>query len=645
MATEASTQTPAERAGTRARRPHSEPLSALSLAALGVVFGDIGTSPLYAFQQCFTGDFPAAPTPANILGICSLIFWALVVVVCIKYVTFMLRADYDGEGGILALLAQLISHRKAAMPAGLSGLALMVLFGASMLYGDGAITPAISVISAVEGLDVWTHAAHPFIVPIATIVLIGLFAIQSRGTGRIGILFGPIMLVWFLAIGLAGAWAIAMHPEIVRALLPTYAVGFFVHNGLRSLLIFGAVVLCVTGAEALYADLAHFGRRPITYAWYFAVFPALVLNYFGQGALTLYAPHKIQSSPFFGLVPHAIIVPMVLLATVATVIASQSLIAGVFSLTHQAIQLGYAPRFQIVHTSRHYAGQIYMPTINALLGIICIVLVLTFRSSSALGGAYGLAVTITMLTTTITFAYLLRTKWKWPAWQWVPLIALFLTWDIPFLIGNVSKIFSGGWVPLAIAVVLFTLFTTWNRGRRRVMESLAKHTMPVTQFLQEAKEIEDRNYVTGTAFFLSPDPRGIPFVLQHEWIRSHIVFDTIFLLTIMSAGRPFVHKDDRIELEQLAPRLVRVKAWYGFMEEAKIRDILHHLRKRVPDIDFSHSTYYLASPKIAADHSPQALPRWQRNLFRWMSRNARPLTDWLGLPPNNVIEFGVEVRV
>ena len=614
----------------------------LSLAALGVVFGDIGTSPLYAFQQCFTGDFPAAVTPANIIGICSLIFWALVIVVCVKYVGFMLRADYDGQGGTLALLAQLIPPKRAAMPMGLGALALLVLFGSSMLYGDGAITPAISVISALEGLDVWTTAAHRFIVPLAVIILVWLFTMQKRGTGKIGYLFGPVMLVWFTTIGVAGAFAIVRHPHIFAALNPAYGAAFLIHNGLRSLLIFGAVVLCVTGVEALYADLAHFGRRPITMAWAVTVFPALVLNYFGQGAYSIDHPHSITTSPFFAIVPRWGLIPMVILATVATVIASQALISGVFSLTQQAMQLGYTPRFRIIHTSRHFAGQIYMPTINALLGIVCIVLVVTFRSSVALGGAYGLAVTITMLTTTITFAQLLRRKWMWPAWMWIPLIALFLSWDVPFLIGNASKFISGGWVPVALALWLFTLFTTWNRGRRRMMESLKEHTLPVEQFLSECKE---QTVVSGTAFFLSPDPHGIPFMRHHEWMRSHIVFDTIVLLTIMHSSAPFVHPEDRIEIQEIAPRLVRVKAWYGFMQEPNIRDILKHLREKCPDINFSQTTYYLASPKIRDAHGENALPNWQRNLFRWLNRNARPLTDSLGLPPNNVIEFGVEVRI
>lgn len=625
----------------RARRHRTEPLSALSLAALGVVFGDIGTSPLYAFQQCFTGEFPAAVTPHNILGILSLIFWALVVIVCVKYVGFLLRADYDGQGGTLALLAQLMPPKRAATPMGLGTLALLVLFGSSMLYGDGAMTPAISVTSAVEGLDVWTKAAHPFIVPIAVIILIGLFLVQKRGTGRIGNLFGPVMLVWFTVIGVAGFFSVIRYPAIFAALNPAYAIEFFFHNGARSLLIFGAVVLCVTGCEALYADLAHFGRKPITSAWVFVVMPALLLNYFGQGALTMHDPSAIRS-PFYTLVPRWGLVPMVFLATLATVIASQALISGVFSLTQQAMQLGFTPRFRIVHTSRHFAGQIYMPTINTLLGLACIIMVISFRSSERMGSAYGLAVTITMLMDTIAFSQLLRKVWRWPAWQWVPLIALFFVWEAAFLVGNASKFLSGGWVPFAMALALFTLFTTWNRGRRRMMASLNEHTMPVEQFLREVKA---PTVVSGTAFFLSPDPNGIPFVLRHQWLRSHIIFDSIVLLTVMHESQPFVHPENRLEIEEITPRLMRVKAWYGFMQEPRINDILHHMRKQRPNMDFSHPTYYLASPKIRDAKGPGALPHWQRNLFRWLARNARPLTDSLGLPPNNIIEFGVEVKV
>jgi KUP system potassium uptake protein len=623
------------------RKNRPEPLTVLALGALGVVFGDIGTSPLYAFSQALSGDYPVKPSVENVLGICSLIFWALVIVVTVKYVACMLRADYDGEGGTLALLAQLMPPKRAAMPVGLAGIALMLLFGSSMLYGDGAITPAISVVSAIEGLTVWTKAAQPFVVPIAVVILIGLFAVQSRGTGRIGNLFGPVVLLWFLAIGALGVTGIIENPRVLAALNPIYSWEFLLRNGLRSLFIFGAVVLCVTGAEALYADLAHFGRKPITTAWLVAVFPALLLNYFGQGAITLAQAHP-PDNPFFALVPRWALIPMVVLATAATIIASQALISGVFSLTQQAMQLGYVPRFRIIHTSRHYAGQVYMPTINAMLGIVCVILVITFKSSAHLGGAYGLAVTITMLTTTIAFAILLIRKWEWPWWQWVPLIGVFLSWDIPFLIGNASKFIVGGWVPIAMATALFVIFITWNRGRRRMMTSLAHHTMSVEQFVGELKE---QTSVSGAAFFLSPEPKGIPFVLEHEWMRDHIVYDTVVLLTIMHSSRPFVHNEHRLELDDLSPRVLRVKAWYGFMEQARIDGILRGLRRLRPELDLEQPTYYLAKPNIIDSHSKGGLPGWQLNLFRWLARNARPLTDSLGLPANRVIEFGVEAKL
>lgn len=624
------------------QKRHTGNLPVLALAALGVVFGDIGTSPLYAFKLCFAGEFPAAVTAPNVLGILSLITWGLVIVVCVKYVTFMLRADFDGQGGTIALLALLSPARRSAMPLGLSALALFVLFGESMLYGDGVITPAISVISAVEGLEVWTKAAHQFIVPISVAVLIVLFAMQSRGTDKIGKLFGPIMFLWFIAIGVLGAGSLMHNLGVLKALNPVYAIEFFMHNGWRAILIFGAVVLCVTGVEALYADLAHFGRKPITVAWYAMVFPALLLNYYGQGAYTLGTPHASDFSPFFALVPSWGVIPMVLLATIATVIASQALISGVFSLTNQLVQLGYSPRFRIVHTSRHYMGQIYMPAINAMLAIVCIVLVLTFRSSEAFGGAYGLAVTITMLVSSITFYQLLRRRWLWPAYYAIPLVGLFLIWDVPFLLGNIPKIIYGGWVPLLMASVLFTLFVTWNRGRRRMMEGLAEQSMSVEQFLAEAKE---PTTISHTAIFMAPDPKGIPFVLRHQWLRDHIIFDTIILLTVVNGARPFVHAKERVKIEELAPRLVRVKASYGFMQNANIKDILSHLKRERPDIDVSKATYYLASPKIGDDDGPRALPGWQRAVFRWMTRNARPLTDSLGLPPNSIVEFGVEVKV
>jgi len=620
-------------------------LAPLALAALGVVFGDIGTSPLYAFQQCLTGDYPLHAVPGDVFGVLSLIFWALTIVVCVKYVAFMLRADYDGQGGILALLAHLSpANKKTGFPSRLTAVALVVLAGAAMLYGDGIITPAISVISAVEGLDVWTTAAHNFIVPISVVILLGLFWLQKRGTGSIGKLFGPVTILWFGVLGVFGGMAIWKNPGVLAAIDPYYGFAFFAHHGFKSLLIFGAVVLCVTGVEALYADLAHFGRKPITLAWYTFVFPALLLNYFGQGANLLAHPQAALANTFYALFPSQALIPVVILATAATVIASQALITGVYSLTQQATQLGYSPRFRIVHTSSEHEGQIYMPVVTGMLAIGCVALVLAFRSSAALGAAYGLAVTVTMTTTTLAYAVLVRRNWKWPIGLTVPVIGLFLLWDVPFLAGNLLKIFSGAWLPLVIASGLFVLFITWNRGRRRMMERLAAHTMPVRQFLAESRpHVED---VGGTAMFLSPSPEGIPFVMKHQWLRTHIAFDTIVLLTIVNVPRPKVPGTERIEIEELGPRLIRVRAFYGFMQNATIADILRQLSKRRPQIDVANVTYYLASPKIySAEKTDHPMARWQLAIYQALVRNARPLTDSLRLPPNRVVEFGVEVRL
>jgi KUP system potassium uptake protein len=466
--------------------------------------------------------------------------------------------------------------------------------------------------------------------------------VQRRGTASIGKYFGPVTLLWFLAIGATGAVAIAHHPGVLAALNPTYAIGFFIHYGFRSFLIFGAVVLCVTGVEALYADLGHFGRLPIALAWYWIVLPSLVLNYFGQAAIVLASPASI-SNTFYALVPRPMLIPMVFIATAATVIASQALISGVFSLSNQATQLGFAPRLRTIHTSRHHAGQIFIPGVNIALAFASIGLVVLFRSSNALGGAYGLAVTITMLTTTIAYAQLLRTQRRRPPYAWVPLIALFLCWDVPFFTGNAVKVVSGGWVPLLIALSLFIVFVTWNRGRRRLMEILFSNSMPIEQFLLEGAHASPN---ASTAFFISPNPNNIPFVLRHRWLREHIASDTVIILTIAYASRPFVHKSRRLEIELAGPRLYRVKAVYGFMEEPNIRDVLSGLRAECPELNLSHPTYYLASPKIVRGvEGPARLPAFQSNLYYWMTRIARPLTDSLGLPADSIVEFGVEARI
>ena len=637
---------------TAARRRSSEPgpatdragVAPLALAALGVVFGDIGTSPLYAYKQCFGAGHGFAPTPGHVLGILSLITWALILVVCVKYASVVLRADNDGEGGTLALLAQLRPSSRIGIPPAVTPIALLLLFAAGMVFGDGVITPAISVLSAVEGLGVATSAAHPFIVPITIAILIGLFAVQSRGTGAIGSVFGPVMVLWFLCIAIVGLVMIVREPRVVAALNPAYAVAFLVENRLAGLLVFGAVVLCVTGVEAMFADLAHFGRRPIWLAWYGVVFPCLLLNYYGQGALTLAAPKTLEN-PFFSLVPAWGLIPMVVLATAATVIASQALISGAFSLTQQAVQLGYLPRLRIVHTSRQLEGQIYMPFVNAALAIACVALVLVFRSSDRLGSAYGLAVTVTMLIDSLVIGVLIRKRFKWPLVTTVPLVALFIVVDGTFLMGNLPKLLEGGYVPVLIALVIFTLFTTWVAGRRRLAIAMTKLAVPVAEFVREVEDTP-ASRADGTAIFLTPHPEGIPFILRHHWLRSRMLREEVVLLTIVYARRPYVDPTQRVKIEQIVPRLTRVTAFYGFMENPNVNEILGHCRPEIPpEIELEDADYFLARPRLGKRLDKNGFPFWRRWLLGYMMRNASPLTDSLGIPDDRIIEFGVSLRV
>ncbi|MBV8600073.1 MAG: KUP/HAK/KT family potassium transporter [Candidatus Eremiobacteraeota bacterium] len=618
----------------------------LALAALGVVFGDIATSPLYAFRQCFLGDnSPAAMVP-NVLGVASLIFWTLVGVVCIKYATFVMKADHDGEGGTLALLGLIyptnpLKLRTGALPV----IALVILFGTAALYGDGVITPAISVLSAVEGLDMILPTSGHVAVPVTVLVLLGLFWLQPRGTQKIGILFGPVMLLWCIAIGIVGAVSIARTPSVLVALDPRYALGFVSHGGMTTVIVLGATVLCVSGAEALYADLGHFGIGPIRVAWYLAVFPALVLNYLGQGAQMLRVPDAQDVLVFYALVPGWGIVPMVVLATAATVIASQSLIAGAFSLTQQAVQLGYLPRVTVTHTSHETEGQIYIPIVNAVLAILCVLLVVTFKHSDALADAYGLAVTITMITTTVGYAALTRLQWHWPWWQTAAVTAFFLLFDGSFLIGNVPKIPTGGWIPLLIAIVVFTMFVTWYRGRQRQAKVLASMQMPLDEFLKEY----DKHPVSeslGTAVFLTAHPHGVPYALSHQWLRTHLMFEAVVLLTIVLERRPYVRAEDRIVIEELRPHsFYRVTAHYGFMQVPNGHEILAQCRQKSPAYDFHDATYYLAESTVVRSGQPGALRPWEMLLFSWMLNNANPLPTALSLPTNQIIKVGVEVPV
>jgi KUP system potassium uptake protein len=616
----------------------------LALAALGVVFGDIGTSPLYAFKQCFTTGRGFSPAPEHVLGILSLITWALILVVCVKYATIVLRADNDGEGGTLALLAQLRPTSRVGIPARLTFVGFMLLFAAGMVFGDGVITPAISVLSAVEGIGVATSAAQPFIVPITVAILLGLFAVQARGAGRIGAVFGPVMVAWFAALAAGGAFEIVRDPHVLVALNPLYALAFVARNGFAAILVLGAVVLCVTGVEAMFADLAHFGRNAIRMAWYCIVFPALLLNYYGQGALTLADPAALQN-PFYAMFPGWSLIPMVMLATAATVIASQALITGAFSLTQQAVQLGYLPRLKVVHTSHAVEGQIYMPFVNMCLAIACLALVFWFRSSDRLGAAYGLAVTVTMLADSLTIGWVLRGRFGWRLAQIVPLIALFLVVDLAFLAGNLPKFAEGGYIPVGIAVVIFTLFTTWLSGRRRLATALAALSTPIAEFVREVKQ-KPATITDGTAIFLTPHPEGIPFILRHHWLRSRVLREEVVLLTLVNHRRPYVDPAERVQVEQIVPRLTRITAHYGFMETPDVGDVLRRCRPQIPRaIDLEDADYFLARPRIVPDTGPRTFPKWRRWLLSYMMRNANPLTDSLGIPPDRIIEFGVALKV
>jgi KUP system potassium uptake protein len=635
-------------ARTRSSAPgplHEARLGPLALAALGVVFGDIGTSPLYAFKQCFTAGRGFTPTPDHVLGILSLITWALILVVCVKYASVVLRADNGGEGGTLALLAQLRPTSRVGIPAPLTVVTYMLLFAAGMVFGDGVITPAISVLSAVEGIGVAAPAAERFIVPLTAGILIGLFLVQSRGAGKIGAVFGPVMVLWFGALALAGAFGIAHDPRVLAAFNPWYALAFIAHNRVAAILVLGAVVLCVTGVEAMFADLAHFGRRAIWLAWYAGVFPALLLNYYGQGALALMDPSALKS-PFYLLFPAWALMPMIVLATVATVIASQALITGAFSLTQQAVQLGYLPRLKIVHTSRSVEGQIYMPFVNVMLAIACLALVVVFRSSDKLGAAYGLAVTITMLADSLVIGVLLRRRFQWPLHHVVALVALFLIVDGAFLVGNLPKLPQGGYIPVAIALVIFTLFTTWVLGRRRLAMALAALSTPVEEFVRQVKG-QPASSSDGTAIFLTPHPEGIPFILRHHWLHKSVLREEVVLLTIVNHRRPYVDPAHRVTIEQIVPRLTRVTANYGFMEEANVNEILSRCRPEIPkEIELEDADYFLARPRIVPRNEPgHGFPKWRRWLLSYMMRNANPLTDSLGIAPDRIIEFGVELKV
>jgi KUP system potassium uptake protein len=613
----------------------------LTVAALGVVFGDIGTSPLYTLRTCFQSAH-AAPTAGNTLGILSLIVWALIIVVCVKYVSIVMRVDHDGEGGILALLALLLPKPERGMPAPASWIVLVVVIGAGMLFGDGVITPAISVISAVEGLGVATTSATPWIVPISLAVVIALFVIQVRGTEKVGALFGPVMVVWFLAIAVAGIGGIVARPGVLWAVDPRHGLTFITRHGPDGFFVLGGVVLCITGVEALYADLSHFGRGPITAAWYGLVWPSVTLSYLGQGALIISDP-KAFGNPFFALTGGVLLIPMVVLATAATVIASQALISGAFTLTEQAIALTLSPRMEVVHTSNRYPGQVFVPAINVTLGVACALLVVTFRSSDRLAAAYGLAVSVTMMATSIAFFLVVQRRFGWNPIAALATLVGFLAVDGSFVLAGLPKFLDGGYVPVTICVAVTTIALTWLEGRRCIARSVHEQLEPVDQFLDETYD-QPLGNATGTMVFLSGDSQGIPFMANHRWLRARAHHERIVLLTLSRVQAPYAAADNRVRIERLSDRLVRVVAHFGYMEPPRINAILDACEANGLQLDDPETSFFYADAKLTARRSG-GMPGPQRWLFGVLARNSRPLSDDLQIPADRRVELGLEVAI
>jgi KUP system potassium uptake protein len=630
------TATPAHRTG----------LLPLTVTALGVVYGDIGTSPLYALRECFFGSHPVPPTHDNVLGVLSLIIYALLLVVSIKYVGIVMRADNQGEGGILALTS-LVPGRMGAetigsrLSMGRPVLIALGIFGTALLYGDGMITPAISVLGAVEGLSVITPVFSPYVVPVTVAILVALFALQQFGTHRVGGLFGPIVIVWFVAIAALGVWWILRAPAVLTSFDPRYAVRFFLANGLTGFAVLGAVFLVVTGGEALYADMGHFGRHPIRLAWFTLVLPALVLNYLGQGALLLLEPGASQ--PFFLLAPSWALGPLVVLATAAAIIASQALISGSFSVTRQAIQLGLAPRLDVEHTSARAMGQIYVPQVNWALMAATVVTVVGFGSSGALAAAYGIAVTLTMVITVLLLFTIMTERWRWPFGLAVTVTGTFLLIDLAFFGANVLKVLQGGWLTLAVAALLFTLMTTWRTGRRLLAERLTARAIPLHEFIaQVAAQSPAR--VPGTAVFMTAHPRGTPPALAHNLRYNKVLHQHVIVLMVTTADTPQVRRQDRVSVQSLGHGIFNVRVLYGFMEDPNVPEALELAREKGVEVDRDDLVFFLGRETIIVS-SERGMAMWRERLFVLMARNAVRATAFFRLPPERVVELGVQVEM
>jgi KUP system potassium uptake protein len=616
-------------------------MRAMVVGAIGVVFGDIGTSPLYTMSEAFSGPHGIAPDPFNILGVLSLVLWTLVVVVTVKYITLIMRADNKGEGGIMALMA-LAQRATRDHPRTRKLVALAAVLGAALFFGDGVITPSITVLSAIEGLEVAAPALAHWVVWIAVVVPLGVFWFQKHGTGRVGSVFGPVMCLWFVCIGLIGIWNIVQHPLVLRAVNPWYGVNFFMHHGAGSFLVLGAVVLCVTGAEALYADMGHYGRNPIKIAWYAFVMPGLLLNYFGQGALLVHHP-EAASNPFYLAVPTWGLYPMIALATVAAVIASQAVISGTFSITRQAIQLGFLPRMPVVHTSNKEIGQIYLPWINRILLIMVVLVVIGFGSSNALAGAYGIAVTGSMTIDTVLFLIVAWRMWKWNPALVALMGVLLLIVDLSFFGANTLKVLDGGWFPLVLAIAVFTVLTTWRRGRELVLRQLKHSGLALAPFIASLAE-HPPTRVDGTAIFLVSDPDAVPHALLHNLKHNKVLHKRNVILTVDTLETPYADADERIELVDLGHDFHRLTVRFGFADDPDVPAALHACARQGLDFKLMDTTFFLSRETIvAADRAGMAL--WRDKLFTFLARNALPATAFFSIPGNRLIELGAQVEI
>jgi KUP system potassium uptake protein len=624
------------------RVPQRSSTAALTLSALGIVFGDIGTSPLYAVKETFSPQHGIALSEANILGGLSTMFWALMMVVSLKYVTLIMRADNRGEGGIMALIA-LAQSAVRDQPQWRLRIALIGMLGAALFYGDAVLTPAISVLSAVEGLEVATGAFQPYVVPIAVGVLLALFAIQARGTARVGRLFGPITMLWFITLGVAGIHGVVRAPVVLAALNPLHALAFLSGHGAASFVVLGSVVLVVTGAEALYADMGHFGKKAVRVGWFSLVAPALVLNYFGQGALLLARPDAV-TNPFYLLLPGWALYPMVVLATAATVIASQAVISGAYSMTRQAVQLGFLPRINVVHTSAREMGQIYIPAVNWTLCIAVVAAVIGFGSSSRLAGAYGVAVTATMLVDTLLTFFVIRYRWNYPLVLCLLATGFFLVIDVAFFSSTLLKIADGGWFPLVVGAAVFAAMSTWRRGREHVFGRLRASSVPLEELLKSLFT-DPPHRVPGTAVFLTATPDVTPHALLHNLYHNKVLHERVVFLTVEIRDEPWVSAKERVVCQKLGNGCWRVRVSYGFLDRLDVTKALGQCAGAGLPIEMMETSFFLSRELFAAAEGGAGMARWRDRLFAAMARNAGSVTDYFNIPNNRVIELGTRIEI